>query len=60
MARLYPVAPASGRMDERSALRSLAATVPAAGDDAAVIDGLVVTTDMLHERSDFPDRKSVV
>ena len=41
-------------MDERSALRSLAATVPAAGDDAAVIDGLVVTTDMLHERSDFP------
>ncbi|MFB6221372.1 MAG: thiamine-phosphate kinase [Halolamina sp.] len=41
-------------MDERSALRSLAATFPAAGDDAAVIDGLAVTTDMLHERSDFP------
>ena len=41
-------------MDERSALRSLAAALPAAGDDAAVIDGLAVTTDMLHERSDFP------
>jgi thiamine-monophosphate kinase len=41
-------------MDERSALRSLAATLPAAGDDAAVIDGLAITTDMLHERSDFP------
>ena len=54
MARLYPVAPASERMDERSALRSLAATLPAAGDDAAVVDGLAVTTDMLHERSDFP------
>ncbi|AEN06338.1 thiamine-monophosphate kinase [halophilic archaeon DL31] len=41
-------------MDERSALRSIAASLPAAGDDAAVIDGLAVTTDMLHERSDFP------
>lgn len=41
-------------MDERSALRSLAATLPAAGDDAAIIDGLAITTDMLHERSDFP------
>lgn len=45
---------ASRNMDERSALRALAATLPAAGDDAAVVDGLVVTTDMLHERSDFP------
>ena len=41
-------------MDERSALRRLAAAVPAAGDDAAVVDGLVVTTDMLHESTDFP------
>ncbi|GGI96865.1 thiamine-monophosphate kinase [Halobellus salinus] len=41
-------------MDERSALRRLAAAVPAAGDDAAVVDGLVVTTDMLHEATDFP------
>jgi len=41
-------------MDERSALGMLADTVGAAGDDAAVIDGLVVTTDMLHERTDFP------
>ncbi|MEF8856849.1 MAG: thiamine-phosphate kinase [Haloplanus sp.] len=41
-------------MDERSALGMLAGEVGAAGDDAAVIDGLVVTTDMLHERTDFP------
>ena len=41
-------------MDERSALGLLAGRVGAAGDDAAVIDGLVVTTDMLHERTDFP------
>lgn len=41
-------------MDERSALRRLATTLPGAGDDAAVVDGTVVTTDMLHERSDFP------
>jgi thiamine-monophosphate kinase len=41
-------------MDERSALGLLAGRVDAAGDDAAVIDGLVVTTDMLHERTDFP------
>lgn len=41
-------------MDERSALATLAATLPAAGDDAAVIDGLAITTDMLHERTDFP------
>ncbi|WP_256290260.1 thiamine-phosphate kinase [Halobellus inordinatus] len=41
-------------MDERSALRRLAASLPAAGDDAAVVDGLVVTTDMLHESTDFP------
>ena len=41
-------------MDERTALGLLAETLPGAGDDAAVIDGLVVTTDMLHERADFP------
>jgi thiamine-monophosphate kinase len=41
-------------MDERSALRRLAAALPAAGDDAAAVDGLVVTTDMLHETTDFP------
>jgi len=41
-------------MDERSALRRLAAALPAAGDDAAVVDGLIVTTDMLHETTDFP------
>jgi thiamine-monophosphate kinase len=41
-------------MDERSALRRLAVALPSAGDDAAVVDGLVVTTDMLHEATDFP------
>jgi thiamine-monophosphate kinase len=41
-------------MDERNALGLLADRLDAAGDDAAVIDGLVVTTDMLHERTDFP------
>ena len=41
-------------MDERSALGMLAGWVGGAGDDAAVIDGLVLTTDMLHERTDFP------
>jgi thiamine-monophosphate kinase len=41
-------------MDERSALDSIADLVGVAGDDAAVVDGLVLTTDMLHERTDFP------
>ncbi|MFB6089565.1 MAG: thiamine-phosphate kinase [Halobellus sp.] len=41
-------------MDERSALSRLAAAIPSVGDDAAVVDGLVVTTDMLHEATDFP------
>lgn len=41
-------------MDERSALAYLADLLPLAGDDAAVIDGLVVTTDLLHETTDFP------
>ena len=41
-------------MDEREALRRLARHLPQAGDDAAVVDDLVVTTDMLHETTDFP------
>ncbi|WP_327051118.1 thiamine-phosphate kinase [Halomicrococcus gelatinilyticus] len=41
-------------MDERAALRLLADDLPDAGDDAAVVDGQVVTTDMLHETTDFP------
>lgn len=42
-------------MDERAALRMLAERLPDAGDDAAVVDGLVVTTDMLHATTDFPE-----
>ncbi|MFT4950351.1 MAG: thiamine-monophosphate kinase, partial [Natronomonas sp.] len=41
-------------MDERAALGRLAGTLPEAGDDAAVVDGLALTTDMLHDRTDFP------
>ncbi|WP_121820370.1 thiamine-phosphate kinase [Halostella salina] len=41
-------------MDERTALTLLGDAVVAAGDDAAVVDGQVLTTDMLHERTDFP------
>ncbi|MEM4782611.1 MAG: thiamine-phosphate kinase [Halalkalicoccus sp.] len=41
-------------MDERAALRMLSGTLDHAGDDAAVIEGLVLTTDMLHEATDFP------
>lgn len=41
-------------MNEREALRLLSEELPTAGDDAAVIDGLVITTDMLHESTDFP------
>jgi len=41
-------------MDEQGALARLADRVAGAGDDAAVIDGLVLTTDMLHESVDFP------
>jgi thiamine-monophosphate kinase len=40
-------------MDERTVLDRLAAGLPGAGDDAAVVDGLVLTTDMLHDRTDF-------
>ncbi|MFB6233611.1 MAG: thiamine-phosphate kinase [Haloarculaceae archaeon] len=42
-------------MDERAALARLAESVPGAGDDAAVVGDLVVTTDMLHATTDFPD-----
>lgn len=42
-------------MDERAALTSIADRVPAAGDDAAVVGELVLTTDMLHASSDFPE-----
>ncbi|WP_323171964.1 thiamine-phosphate kinase [Natrialba sp. PRR66] len=42
-------------MDERAALALLSGELDAAGDDAAIVDDLVVTTDMLHERTDFPD-----
>ncbi|WP_049921992.1 thiamine-phosphate kinase [Halopiger djelfimassiliensis] len=45
-------------MDERAALALLESELEAVGDDAAVVDGLVVTTDMLHERTDFPDGTS--
>ncbi len=41
-------------MDERAALADLADRRPDAGDDCAVVDGQVITTDMLHERTDFP------
>lgn len=42
-------------MDERAVLERLASYLPDAGDDAAVVDGLVLTTDMLHESTDFPE-----
>jgi thiamine-monophosphate kinase len=41
-------------MDEREALALVADAVPDAGDDAAVVGDVVVTTDMLHESTDFP------
>ncbi|MDZ5809917.1 thiamine-phosphate kinase [Halorubrum sp. AD140] len=41
-------------MNERDALRRLSAALPHAGDDAAVVGDAVITTDMLHERTDFP------
>ena len=43
-----------GVVNERDALRAIAVDLPHAGDDAAVVDGTVITTDMLHERTDFP------
>ncbi|MFC7096944.1 thiamine-phosphate kinase [Halobaculum marinum] len=41
-------------MDEREALARLADTLPSAGDDCAVVGDRVLTTDMLHETTDFP------
>ncbi|MFC7235434.1 thiamine-phosphate kinase [Halosegnis marinus] len=41
-------------MDERAALALVGAELDAAGDDCAVLDGTVVSTDMLHETTDFP------
>jgi thiamine-monophosphate kinase len=41
-------------MDERAALALVSTEVGAAGDDCAVIGETVVTTDMLHESTDFP------
>jgi len=42
-------------MDERAALALVGDLVTAAGDDAAYVDGSVLTIDMLHETTDFPD-----
>lgn len=41
-------------MDEQAALDLLANTLSHAGDDAAVVDDTAITTDMLHETTDFP------
>jgi thiamine-monophosphate kinase len=42
-------------MDERAALSLVGKYVKGAGDDCAVLDDLVMTTDMLHETTDFPE-----
>jgi thiamine-monophosphate kinase len=41
-------------MDERAVLELLSGALDHAGDDAAVVDDLAITTDMLHETTDFP------
>ncbi|MFW6153110.1 MAG: AIR synthase related protein, partial [Halobacteriota archaeon] len=41
-------------MDERGALRVIDGLVAAAGNDAAVVDGLALTVDMLHAETDYP------
>ena len=41
-------------MDELSALALISDRLPEAGDDAAIIDDLVLTIDMLHDETDFP------
>lgn len=41
-------------MHERAALSLIDSWLPSAGDDAAVVDDLVLSTDMLHETTDFP------
>jgi thiamine-monophosphate kinase len=45
-------------MDEQTALGHIANRLGAAGDDCAVVDGHVLTTDMLHDQTDFPDGTS--
>lgn len=42
-------------MDEREALSLIGGWLAPAGDDAAVVDDLVLSTDMLHETTDFPE-----
>ena len=42
-------------MDERAALSLVGDLLSHAGDDCAVLGDLVLTTDMLHETTDFPD-----
>src|SRR6056297_3951814 len=42
-------------MDEQTALGLVGDRLASAGDDCAVVDGQVITTDMLHERTDFPE-----
>ncbi|WP_353634631.1 thiamine-phosphate kinase [Halobacterium sp. NMX12-1] len=41
-------------MNERAALDVVGGLVAGAGDDAAVVDDMVFTIDMLHETTDFP------
>lgn len=41
-------------MDERESLDAIYEWLPDTGDDAAVIGDLIFTTDMLHQRTDFP------
>ncbi|WP_138004915.1 thiamine-phosphate kinase [Halalkalirubrum salinum] len=42
-------------MDERTALGLVGSAIEHAGDDAAVVGSTVLTTDMLHETTDFPE-----
>lgn len=42
-------------MDERAALRLIDDLVQGAGDDAAVVNGLAISTDMLHAETDYPE-----
>ena len=41
-------------MNERAALTALSSLVGGAGDDTAIVDGRLLTIDMLHESTDFP------
>lgn len=42
-------------MDERAALAVVGGLVDAAGDDTAVVGDTMLTIDMLHDETDFPD-----